>query len=97
MESAGVAVDATDAELERFWEQAKKANGVLPVNEVKKFTENLQNLYEVLGDEGLQLGDLISKEQYDLLKQYGCNLFQGFYLEKPLDAAYFEKKYISKE
>ncbi len=38
-----------------------------------------------------------NQEQYDLLKQYGCNLFQGFYLEKPLDAAYFEKKYISKE
>jgi hypothetical protein len=80
MESAGVAVDATDAELERFWEQAKKANGVLPVNEVKKFTENLQNLYEVLGDEGLQLGDLISKEQYDLLVKYNQELKKYFTL-----------------
>ena len=80
MEEAGVAVDATDEELQRFWEQAKKANGVLPINEVKKFTENLQNLYEILGDKGLQLGDLITKEQYELLVKYNNELEKYFTL-----------------
>jgi len=30
-------------------------------------------------------------EQFELLKKFGCQYFQGFYFSKPLSAANFEK------
>ena len=35
-----------------------------------------------------------TKNQYEFLKSNGCNYFQGFYLEKPMDVLQFENKYI---
>ncbi len=35
-----------------------------------------------------------TKEQYELLKKYTCDEFQGFYKQKPLNASEFEEKYL---
>jgi len=35
-----------------------------------------------------------TEEQFNFLQEVGCNLFQGFYFERPIEIATFEKKYI---
>ena len=35
-----------------------------------------------------------TEEQFNFLQEVGCNLFQGFYFERPIEIASFEKKYI---
>ena len=35
-----------------------------------------------------------TEEQFNLLKKAGCKIFQGYYLEKPIDITHFEKKYF---
>lgn len=35
------------------------------------------------------------KEQIEFLSEFGCDLFQGFYLSKPIPVADFEKKYFT--
>lgn len=37
------------------------------------------------------------KEQYEVLKELGCDKIQGFYLEKPISKEAFEKKYFINE
>jgi EAL domain-containing protein (putative c-di-GMP-specific phosphodiesterase class I) len=32
-----------------------------------------------------------TQEQYELLKSFGCQVFQGYYFSKPVPAAEFEK------
>jgi EAL domain-containing protein (putative c-di-GMP-specific phosphodiesterase class I) len=32
-----------------------------------------------------------TKEQYDMLNEMGCNLFQGYYFAKPMPLDEFEK------
>jgi EAL domain-containing protein (putative c-di-GMP-specific phosphodiesterase class I) len=32
-----------------------------------------------------------TQEQYELLKSFGCQIFQGYYFSKPVPAAEFEK------
>ena len=35
-----------------------------------------------------------TKEQYDYLCEYGCDVFQGYYFSRPISVEDFEKKYI---
>jgi len=36
-----------------------------------------------------------TKDQYDFLVKHGCDLFQGFYFDAPLEKEAFYRKYVT--
>ena len=36
------------------------------------------------------------QEQYDFLEDHGCDLVQGYLIDKPLSEALFEEKYVAR-
>lgn len=38
-----------------------------------------------------------TKEQYEILRNLGCNTIQGFYFAKPMEAVFFEERFLGKK
>lgn len=64
-------------------------------DEVKAATimKNIISLSEELGIFSLTEG-VETKEQFDMLTDMGCRLFQGYYFSKPIPVEDFEKRYV---
>lgn len=58
---------------------------------IRSFVDFAENLNCELVAEGVE-----TKEEAEFLKSIGCTVFQGYYLEKPLDIDAFESKYFAK-
>ncbi len=59
-------------------------------DKAKTIVKNIIHLSEELGISALTEG-VETKEQYQILSQMGCSLFQGYYFAKPLPLEDFEK------
>lgn len=59
-------------------------------DKAKTIVKNIIHLSEELGISALTEG-VETKEQYQILSQMGCSLFQGYYFAKPLPVEEFEK------
>ena len=65
-----------------------------------KFSRNAHIIMKQLVEMAHSLGTKIvvkgieQKEQVDLLSTYGCDLFQGYYFSKPIEASMFDKVYL---
>jgi EAL domain-containing protein (putative c-di-GMP-specific phosphodiesterase class I) len=60
----------------------------------KQLVKTIIDLAHNLGAKALAEG-VETKEQAEILTQFGCDYLQGFYFEKPLPISEFEKKYLS--
>jgi len=60
----------------------------------KQLVKTIIDLAHGLGAKALAEG-VETKEQAEILTQFGCDYLQGFYFEKPLPISEFEKKYLS--
>jgi diguanylate cyclase (GGDEF)-like protein len=60
----------------------------------KQLVKTIIDLAHNLGAKALAEG-VETKEQAEILTQFGCDYLQGFYFERPLPISEFEKKYLS--
>lgn len=93
----GVGYSSLNLIRELPWKVLKIDRSFLPLVEEADYTQKVVILKHIitmaneLGVECLAEG-AETKEQVELLKQYGCNTVQGFYFCKPIPKAEFEKK-----
>jgi len=57
------------------------------INHIINMCKELKNTKTIA--EGVE-----TKEQYDILKNYGCDSVQGYYFSKPITTKEFENKYL---
>ena len=55
--------------------------------------QNIINLSDDLGIDSLTEG-VETENQFNMLNDMGCKLFQGYYFAKPMSVEEFEEKYI---
>ncbi len=60
-------------------------------------TENALNLCSMLEDVVSVAEGIETVEQYNVLKELGCNKGQGYYFDKPMPIKRFEEKYIKQK
>lgn len=81
------------------WDVLKIDRGFLPVEgdeDISKKKVILKNLINMANDLGLLClaEGAETKEQVDLLKEYGCKIIQGFYYSKPMPKEQYTKMLI---
>ena len=93
----GVGYSSLNLIKEIPWNVLKLDRSLLPDREnMKRGSQMYRHIVSMAREIGLECvaEGVETSEQMDILREYGCDIVQGFYFDKPLPVADFEKRMI---